>query len=188
MSVLPQTRVKQDGTFDLENVGDGVYEVDASSECDECYLKSAKMNGLDLLEKGLQVSGEGSQPVELLYSSRSGTVDGVVTRSDQLPAAGATALLVLDPPPLHGKVTRFKEGTTDQYGHFTIRGVAPGKYKAFAFVTAPGFDDFTDPEFMPPLEPKGESVSIEANASVKADCTRRGKLLPVTRPGASRMP
>jgi hypothetical protein len=107
------------------------------------------------------VSGEGSQPVELLYSSRSGTVDGVVTRSDQLPAAGATVLLVLDP--LHGKLTRLKEGTTDQYGHFTIQGVAPGRYKAFAFATAPGFDDFTDPEFMPPLEPKGESVSIEEN-------------------------
>jgi hypothetical protein len=160
---LPQARVKQDGTFDLEDVGDGVYEVDASSECDECYLKSAKMNDLDLLEKGLQVSGEGSQPVELLYSSRSGTVDGVVTKSDQLPAAGATVLLVLDPSPLHGKLTRFKEGTTDQYGHFTIRGVAPGKYKAFAFATAPGFDDFTDPEFIRPLESKGESVSVEEN-------------------------
>jgi hypothetical protein len=59
--------------------------------------------------------------------------------------------------------TRFKEGTTDQYGHFTIRGVAPGKYKAFAFATAPGFDDFTDPEFMRPLESKDESVSVEEN-------------------------
>jgi protocatechuate 3,4-dioxygenase beta subunit len=159
---LPQARVKQDGTFDLENVGDGVYEVDASSECDECYLKSAKMNGLDLLEKGLQVSGQGSQPVELLYSSRSGTVDGVVAKSDELPAVGAKVLLVPDPP-YRERRALYRNATADQYGRFTIRGVAPGKYKAFAFATDPGFDDFTDPEFMRPLESKGESVSVEEN-------------------------
>ena len=121
------------------------------------------MNGLNLLEKGLQVSGEGSQPVELVYSSRSGTLDGVVTKGDQLPATGATVFLVRDPPPLQGRLTRFMEGTTDQYGHFTIRGVAPGKYKAFAFPTIPDFSDVTDPEFMQPLESKGESVSVEEN-------------------------
>jgi hypothetical protein len=59
--------------------------------------------------------------------------------------------------------TRFKEGTTDQYGHFTIRGVAPGKNKTFAFATTPGFDDVTDLKFMRSLESKGESVSVEDN-------------------------
>jgi sarcosine oxidase gamma subunit len=155
-------RVRADGTFEL-NVPDATYRIDAYSECAECYVKSAKIDGTDHLEKGVQIVGGISQVIEVVYSNRSGSVEGVVTKSDQLPATGVTVLLVRDPPPLHGKLTRFKEGTTDQYGHFTIRGVAPGKYKAFAFATAPGFDDFTDPEFIGPLESKGESVSIEEN-------------------------
>jgi hypothetical protein len=154
-------RVRADGTFEL-NVPDATYRIEASSECTECYVKSAKINGTDQLEKGVQIVGGVSQVIEVVYGNRSGSVDGVVTKSDQLPARGATVLLVRDPP-LQGKLTRFKEGTTDQYGRFTIRGVAPGKYKAFAFATAPGFDDFTDPEFMGPLESKGESVSVEEN-------------------------
>jgi Carboxypeptidase regulatory-like domain len=156
-------RVRADGAFDVLNIADGTYGIGAYSECAECYVKSAKRDGTDQLEKGVQIVGGISQVIEVVYSNRSGSVDGVVTKGDQLPATGATVLLVRDPPPLHGKLTRFKEGTTDQYGHFTIRGVAPGKYKAFAFATAPGFDEFTDPEFMRPLESKGESVSIEEN-------------------------
>ena len=174
-SDFSQAGVRGDGNFDMVDVVDGAYEIDASSECEECYLKSAKMNGLNLLEKGLQVSGEGSQPVELVYSSRSGTLEGVVTKGDQLPATGATVFLVRDPPPLQGRLTPFMEGTTDQYGRFTIRGVAPGKYKAFAFATAPGFDDFTDPEFMRPLESKGESISVEENGKQTLHATLRSQ-------------
>jgi|SRR5580700_5868747 hypothetical protein len=45
----------------------------------------------------------------------------------------------------------------------SVRGVAPGKYKTFAFATTPGFDDVTDLEFMRSLESKGECVSVEEN-------------------------
>ncbi len=64
------------------------------SECEDCYLKSARLNGVDLLDKGLQVAGAVSQPLELVYSSRGGTLDGTVAKDDGLPAVGATVVLV----------------------------------------------------------------------------------------------
>ncbi len=155
-------RVKADATFEIPDVHDGLYQISASSGCEECYLKSARMNGIDLLEKGLEVAGAVSQPLELLFSSRSGTVEGIVTKDDDLPAVGAKVLLV---PSLQYRQWsgRFKTATTDQYGRFTIRCIAPGDYKVFAIKQVPDDADVTDPEFIRPFESQGQNLSIDEN-------------------------
>jgi hypothetical protein len=155
-------RVKADATFEIPDVHDGLYQISASSGCEECYLKSARMNGIDLLEKGLEVAGAVSQPLELLFSSRSGTVEGIVTKDDDLPAVGAKVLLV---PSLQYRQWsgRFKTATTDQYGRFTIRCIAPGDYKVFAIKQVPDDADVTDPEFIRPFESQGQKLSIDEN-------------------------
>jgi protocatechuate 3,4-dioxygenase beta subunit len=156
-------RVKADGTFEVRGVIDGQFKLGMLSECEECYLKSAKMNGIDLLEKGLHVAGGTPQPLEIVYSSRSGTVSGVVTKDDDLPAVGAKVLLVPELP-FREWSGRYKSGATDQYGRFAIQGVAPGGYKAFAFSMAFSQDDstdFEDPEFIRPFESEGAAMSID---------------------------
>lgn len=155
-------RVKADATFEIPDVHDGLYQISASSGCEDCYLKSARMNGIDLLEKGFEVAGAVSQPLELLFSSRSGTVEGIVTKDDDLPAVGAKVLLV---PSLQYRQWsgRFKTGTTDQYGRFTIRSIAPGDYKVFAIKQVPDDADVTDPEFIRPFESQGQNLSIDEN-------------------------
>jgi protocatechuate 3,4-dioxygenase beta subunit len=175
------TRVKTDGSFELRDILDGIYQVVTTSTCDTCYLKAAKMNGIDVLETGLQVAGGISQPLELVYSNRSGTVDGFVTKGDDLPAVGAKIILV--PDQAYRRWTRRQENaTTDQYGRFTIRGVPPGGYKAFAFKKLDDDFDIDDPEFIKPFESKGESVSVDENGKqtlrlklIDADAENRSK-------------
>jgi protocatechuate 3,4-dioxygenase beta subunit len=156
-------QVKPDGSFDARNVLDGTYHVAVRSDCNECYLKSAKMNGIDILKDGLQVLGGTPLPLELLYSNHSATVDGVVTQADDLPAVGATVALVPDSS-LREWSGRHMAGITDQYGKFAIRGVAPGAYKAYAFKKPEGDFDIEDPEFIKSIESKAETITLDENA------------------------
>jgi Carboxypeptidase regulatory-like domain len=157
-----QTEVKEDGSFVLKDVGDGAYSIHASSKCDDCYLKSAAANSVDLLASGLQItSGNAPSTIELVYSSHTGTVGGTVTNSDDLPAAGALVILVPDASPTID-ADRTRRSTTDQYGHFEIRGVPPGKYHAFAFEKVDD-DSADDPDYLKPFDNQSQSVEFSAN-------------------------
>jgi hypothetical protein len=155
--------IKADGSFLLTGIADGLYEINVWSECDGCYLKAVKANGEDILDRGLQVSsGSAPSPIELVYSSNTGMIDGTVTREDGLPASGATVILVPD----HLRRSRFsrdyREKSTDQYGHFVIKNVAPGKYHAYSWQSI-DYDNSTDPEFLKGFEQQAQAVSIGEN-------------------------
>jgi len=153
---------RPDGSFVLKEVGDGSYTLNVYSDCVECYLKSAGANGVDLLERGVQVSsGEAPSPVALVYSSNSGTLTGAVTNKDDLPAPGALVVLVPDSSS-HQKPDQYKGSTTDQYGHFEIRGVPPGHYKAFAWEKADE-ESYGDPDLLRRFESMAESFDIAGN-------------------------
>jgi hypothetical protein len=159
---MRRASARPDGSFVLKEVGDGAYVLDVYSKCQECYLKSASANGVDLLERGVQISsGEAPSPIALVYSSNSGTLTGAVTNKDDLPAPGALVVLVPDSS-AHQKPERYKTSTTDQYGRFEIRGVPPGHYKAFAWEKA-GEDSYGDPDFLRPFESMAESFDIAGN-------------------------
>jgi hypothetical protein len=169
----PDAEVKADSSFVLSGVSDGTFSVEVGSSCQACYIKSATVNGQDILEQGLQISsGTAPGPVEILYSTFAGSFSGVVTRDDGLPAAGALVVLVPDPP--HRKdFDRYERATTDQYGAFTMAGVPPGSYKAFAWEKMESAE-YEDPEFLKAYEGKGESLGVEENGKA----TLQLKLLP----------
>ena len=151
-----------DGSFLLKEVGDGTYSVSVYSKCRECYLKSAKANGVDLLEQGVQISsGAGPASIAVVYSSNTGTLTGAVTKKDDLPATGGMVVLVPDTGS-HQTPEQYKTSTTDQYGHFEVRGVPPGHYKAFAWEKVSA-DSYGDPDFLKPVESMAESFDIGAN-------------------------
>jgi 5-hydroxyisourate hydrolase-like protein (transthyretin family) len=162
---FPEARratAQTDGSFVLKEVSDGSFWLDVYSKCEECYLKSARANGVDLLEQGVQVaSGETPSPIAIMYSSNTGTLTGAVTNKEDLPAPGALVVLVPDSSS-HQKPEQYKTSTTDQYGHFEMRGVPPGHYKAFAWEKADD-DSYGDPDFRRPFESMAESFDIAGN-------------------------
>ncbi len=157
-----QAEVRPDGSFLLSEIVDGSYSLRVFSSCRECYVKSAKANGVDLLDAGIQVaSGAGPSSIAIVYSSETALVNGTVTRKDGLPAPGALVVLV----PIknsHQKPEEYKTSTTDQYGHFEIRGVPPGHYNAFAWEKIDE-SSYGDPDFLRPFENMAESVDLSAN-------------------------
>jgi Carboxypeptidase regulatory-like domain len=154
-----RAELSSDGTFSIKGLPDGLYEIVTYSKCQTCYLKSATANGVDVLYTGLQISvGSAPSPLELTFSSNSATVDGVVVRDDNTPVPGATVVLVADRQRL-GRNPDMCTASTDQYGHFVIKGVAPGSYHAEARKEIED-DDYTDTEFLKQFELRAQALSI----------------------------
>ena len=64
----------------------------------------------------------------------------------------------------------YRVATTDQYGRFTLKNLTPGDYKAFAWEDVePGA--WMDPEFMKPLDSKGESVTVRESSASNVQLT-----------------
>jgi hypothetical protein len=151
-----------DGSYLFRGVDDGIYTVRAESRCEDCFLKSASVNGVDVFEHGLEVSsGAVSGRLDVVYSSNSGSLSGTVTTKDDLPAAGVLVVLVPDPGS-HLKPVEYSSVNTDQYGHFEVRGIPPGHYRAYAF-EKPDVELYGDSEALKPYESMGESLDVAAN-------------------------
>jgi len=75
------------------------------------------------------------------------------------PVANATVVAV--PEEKYRKLPdRFGTGSTDQHGHFTIRGLAPGSYTLFAWQDMEE-SVYRDPDFLKSQEPNGTAVKVE---------------------------
>ena len=150
--------VKSDGTFVLKNVASDVYDLTLNGTPEDFYLKAARLGSDNVLETGLNLS-RGRQPgsLELVLSSTGGGIDGIVL-SEQQRFAGALVALVPEPRRL-SLAHLYKTTTTDQYGRFTLRGIAPGEYQLFAWEEIePGA--YQDADFLQRYKQRGESLRI----------------------------
>ncbi|MGH9776894.1 MAG: MSCRAMM family protein [Candidatus Acidiferrales bacterium] len=168
-------RVQDDGSYRLQNVSDDRYRVLVGQLPPDYYLKSARLDGNDVLEEGLTVSGPPQGPLELIISPNGGQVEGAVLK-DQKPFSGATVTLV---PEERRRERRelFKTATTDQYGRFALRGIAPGTYQLYAWEEIePGAHQ--DSEFLKPYAKLGHEVKVEEGNRLSAEL----KLIPAGDP------
>jgi hypothetical protein len=160
---IPGQSAKQDGTFRFKNVPEGSYRpgVFGHGMHGKFFLKSARYGTTPLGDAGFAVQAGAELSLEITLSVRAPQVSGVVLKGDALPAVGATVVLVPDPP--HRDAQRkYETATTDQNGKFTMSGITPGDYKLFSWETTEDFDpDWSDPEWLKPYEPKGESIRLE---------------------------
>jgi hypothetical protein len=151
-------RVNQNNSFTLKDVSDGTYIAEAGGQSKDCYIKDVEYAGSSVLEEGFNVTGGSPAFLEITISSRGARVQGSVADQDGLPASGVWAVLV--PDTAHQSQHRlYREQTTDQYGHFDLRGIPPGDYKLFSWDEVEQ-GAWEDPEFMKPFEEKGEKVAV----------------------------
>ena len=150
--------VKPDGSFLLKNATDGDYEINIGNLPESYFVKSARLDGVDVLTAGVTVDAKQAPgSLDIVVSPNGASVDGVISK-DQQPFQGATVALVPDPPH-RGERRLFKSVTTDQNGHFVLQGLSPGDYKVFAWEKIE-FGAYTSPEFLQTYENLGESVHI----------------------------
>jgi len=153
--------VSADGAFILSRVAQGEYRVRVTELPPDYYIKDVRFNQTDTLNAPMHFSGDVSAPLEVLLSPNGGRIDGTVINEKQNLMAGIEAVLI--PDRRRDRTDLYKTATTDETGHFTIRGIPPGDYKVFAW---DGLEEFGyyDSDLIRLFEQKGTPVRIVESA------------------------
>ena len=171
-----------DGTFRIDDVMPGEYQVltciamaTNSAGCirstPDFYLKSARFDSTDVLNKALQFAGAAPTPLDIVLSPKPAQIDGTVMNGKQQPAANIQVVLI--PDRNRDRTDLYKVGLSDSIGHFTIRGITPGAYKVFAW-EALEENAFFDSNVMQQFEPLGKPVQVSESERVTVEV----KLIP----------
>jgi len=153
------TRLDAENSFTLKDVSDGTYFAEITGESKDCYIKDVRYGASNALDDGFTVTKGVLANLEITVSSRGARLQGAVADTDGLPATGVQVILV--PEESRRNLHRlYRTGTTDQYGHFEIRGIAPGDYKLFSWDEVES-GAWEDAEFLKPFEEKAEKVSVQ---------------------------
>jgi hypothetical protein len=151
-------QVQADGSFKFTSVPALKFRVNAGVPPGG-YLKTATLNGQDALQHAVDMSSGGT--LQLFVSMTAAEVDGTVTGNDGQPATDA--MITITPDPLQPeRPDLYHQARTRADGGFTVKALAPGKYRVFAWEEIePGA--FLDPDYMHPFENLGTQISVDDN-------------------------
>jgi hypothetical protein len=125
------------------------------------YIKSMMLNGVDVLNQGLRVTGSTDGPLEILVSNAVGAVAGTTN--------GRIAAVVLVPDPVRRSQRPLYRWMTIG-GRFKFDDIPPGDYKLFAWAEENG-GPWLDPEYLRKYEGLGVPVHVEAGKTATAPAT-----------------
>lgn len=159
-------RANDDGTFAIQSVSADHYWVNVYGLPPAFYLKSVRMGDADGIESGLDMSQGVAGTLEITINGNGGQIEGSAADAKQKPASGAVVVLVPEGP-RRERLMLFKTAMTDTMGHFSIKGIAPGEYKLFAWEQVED-GAYQDAEFLKPYENQGQAVTIREGSRENA--------------------
>jgi len=143
------------GTFSFAPLPAGLYRLSILGLPAPFYVRAARFGtGPDLMDRGIALPASGGT-LDVILASDGGEIHGLVRE-------GSSSTIVLIPqvrPLLRPDLYKVAEAGKD--GTFTIGGIAPGGYRAYAWDVASG-NEFFDAHFMTPFESLGTEVNVAA--------------------------
>jgi len=124
------------------------------------YVEDILQNGRSVYDAGFEVGPGSPDAIQIVMKSGAAIVNGTVVDASDKPVAAATVALIptnrRDNPGLYWNIS------TDATGNFSLRGVAPGEYKIFAW---PGSVNgaFYNSSFLARFEESGQPITVSAN-------------------------
>ncbi len=165
---LPSGAVAVDGTFVFKGFGPGDYRIETTSLPENAYVESLQLGFADV-SNGFSVEGPPDERFNVVVRLDGGAVRG--TTSNQRGETVGNATVVLVPAEaLRRQSHLYRAESSDAFGRFEIRGIAPGQYKLFAWeVVEP--EAWQDPEFIRIYESSGMTVRVERTVSEELQVT-----------------
>jgi hypothetical protein len=146
-ALLAQTDAN--GALVFKDVAPGVYRVKPALRQD-WYIASARWNGREVVDSGVDFTkARGS--LELLVSTQMGRVEGT--------SQGLAQVVLVPDPPDRKRSSLYRLVSAEPSGTFSLPGVAPGKYKLFAWRRVDP-DAYENPEFLGPYESRGQPIVV----------------------------
>ncbi len=153
--------VGDDLNFKITNVSPDAYDINAFGFPVVFYLKSIRIGDEDVTETGADFTqGVPSGEMTVTINPKGAQIEGNVQNAKGENAAGATVTLI--PDEKHRSMAwLYETASTDQNGHFAIKGVRPGEYKIYAWEEVE-YGAYQDPDFVKPHESAGVDISAKA--------------------------
>jgi protocatechuate 3,4-dioxygenase beta subunit len=155
----------------------GNYEITTFSIPSDLYVASAHQDERDALVAGVDVS-ERSAPLEIRLRRGAGIFRGTLTDTHGNAVQGAKVMLLPEASSSGpDRVGNRRVDITDQYGHFEVRGITPGRYRAYASldvdvdITNYQTVVYIDPEFMSKHRERAVPVVLEENGQIERNLT-----------------
>ncbi|OLE47258.1 MAG: hypothetical protein AUG46_07060 [Acidobacteria bacterium 13_1_20CM_3_58_11] len=166
MDLPTSSNVNSDGTFELKNVPGGNYQlvvVARSNDLPDYITKSVNLDGRDVADSGFPILPE--TYLDVVISANGASITGKVVDGNGQPVANAT---VVDVPSAEHRTRSdlFQRDTTDESGHFSLRGLNPGKYTVLAFEELQ--EDVRQADFMKSYGTRGEIVQLDGGRSFES--------------------
>jgi len=169
--------IEPDGTATQTGVQIGNYEISTFSIPPELYVASARQGERAALVAGVEV-GDRSEPLEIRLRAGAGVFRGTLTDAAGRGVHGAKVMLLPEASsPVLERVGNRRVDITDQYGHFEVRGIIPGSYRAYASLDADmditNYQTvvYVDPEFVSKFHERSIPVFVEENGKLEHNLT-----------------
>jgi protocatechuate 3,4-dioxygenase beta subunit len=162
--------VKGNGTFEMQNVFPGVWDVTVTPRPPGSYVKSMRLGEQDVLTKDMKLEEGVRKPLAIVISTKGAVVSGNVIGKDG--GTGVRSRLLLAPAGKNEDAASFYKTTlSDAKGYFEFQGVAPGSYRVYAFDRMK-LDEYGKPDFLKPFGAiAGDAFDVAEGARISHDAT-----------------
>jgi hypothetical protein len=151
------------GEFAVPAVQPGSYIVQVEGLINDQYLKNSVFGAVDALENPISVAYPAAPELQIQIASDGGRIAGAVF--DRNDALFPNSEVILVPTSVSRfRFDRYRTAVTGDDGQFSIRGIAPGDYKLFAWENLEP-NAHLNVDFMRQYESMGMPVRIEPNGS-----------------------
>ena len=148
--------VNKDGSFKINGVPPGVWDIGAGPIPPGGYIKSMRLGDQDVLTEEMMIRSSTTDPLNIVIGTHAAAIEGEVVRGDQ----PARASVVLAPNGKFQHVASFyRLAAADEKGHFEIKNATPGEYRLYAFEEL-NPQSMQDPDYLKPFESRGVPVTL----------------------------